>query len=45
VENAIKFFLKDLILCKPENIPVLRERGFRKFITEDGTVYRRNNIS
>ena len=45
VENAIKFFLKDLILCKPENIPILRERGFRKFITEDGTVYRRNNIS
>ena len=45
VENAIKFFLKDLILCKPENIPSLRERGFRKFITEDGTVYRKNNIS
>ena len=45
VENAIKFFLKDLILCKPENIPVLRERGFRKFITEDGTVYRKNYIS
>ena len=45
VENAIKFFLKDLILCKPENISTLRERGFRKFITEDGTVYRRNNIS
>ena len=45
VENAIKFFLKDLILCKPENIPVLRQRGFRKFITEDGTVYRKNNIS
>ena len=45
VENAIKFFLKDLILCKPENISALRERGFRKFITEDGTVYRRNNIS
>jgi structural maintenance of chromosome 1 len=45
VENAIKFFLKDLILCKPENIPVLRSRGFRKFITEDGTVYRRNYIS
>ena len=45
VENAIKFFLKDLILCKPENIAVLRQRGFRKFITEDGTVYRKNNIS
>ena len=45
VENAIKFFLKDLILCQPENIPTLRERGFRKFITEDGTVYRKNNIS
>ena len=45
VENAIKFFLKDLILCKPENIPILRSRGFRKFITEDGTVYRRNYIS
>lgn len=45
VENAIKFFLKDLILCKPENISILRSRGFRKFITEDGTVYRRNNIS
>ena len=45
VENAIKFFLKDLILCKPENISILRERGFRKFITEDGTVYRKNNIS
>ena len=45
VENAIKFFLKDLILCKPENIQTLRERGFRKFITEDGTVYRKNYIS
>ena len=45
VENVIKFFLKDLILCKPENISILRERGFRKFITEDGTVYRKNNIS
>ena len=45
VENAIKFFLKDLILCKQENISILRERGFRKFITEDGTVYRKNNIS
>ena len=45
VENAIKFFLKDLILCKPENIPILRQRGFRKFITEDGTVYRKNYIS
>ena len=45
VENAIKFFLKDIILCKPENIQTLRDRGFRKFITEDGTVYRKNNIS
>ena len=45
VENAIKFFLKDLILCKPENIPILRSRGFRNFITEDGTVYRKNYIS
>ena len=45
VENAIKFFLKDLILCKPENIPILRKRGFRKFITEDGTVYRKDYIS
>ena len=45
VENAIKFFLKDLILCRPENISVLRQRGFRKFITEDGTVYRKNYIS
>ena len=45
VENAIKFFLKDLILCKPENIFELRVRGFHKFITEDGTVYRRNHIS
>ena len=45
VENAIKYFLKDLILCKPENISSLREKGFYKFITEDGTVYRKNNIS
>ena len=45
VENAIKFFLKDLILCKPENIAILRSRGFRNFITEDGTVYRKNYIS
>ena len=45
VENAIKFFLKDLILCKPENISILRTRGFRNFITEDGTVYRKNYIS
>ena len=45
VENAIKFFLKDLILCKPENISILRSRGFRNFITEDGTVYRKNYIS
>lgn len=45
VENAIKFFLRDLILCNPENIHTLRQRGFRNFITEDGTVYRKHNIT